>query len=193
MIAKKDRRLARVFLEDRKRVTTATRTTLSLALVSALLFSCASNGSHKAELHSDPAAAFDYLANLKGDWVVQGGDEGPFGWNFDTTARGGVILERLKVGTPTEMTTVHHQEDGALIGSQFCQLGNQPRVLAVESEVKGDLHFECDGRLGGAESHDDLHMHGVHFQMTGERLRVWMDMFKDGELEFETSYQLLRK
>jgi hypothetical protein len=50
-------------------------------------------------------AALEYLKDLKGKWVVQGGDKGEFGWEFDVTSRGSVVTERLKVGTPTEMTT----------------------------------------------------------------------------------------
>lgn len=156
------------------------------------LFACVSPPRPAGNDHPDAQGAFDYLAELKGSWVVQGGNEGVFGWEFDITSRGGVILERLKVGTPTEMTTVYHLENGLLVGSHFCQLGNQPRVIAVSSEAEGDLHFECDGDVGSAESHDDLHMHGVHFQRSGARLHVWMDMYKDGELAFETSYLLVR-
>lgn len=117
----------------------------------------------------DSEAAFDYLRGLQGRWVVQGGDEEPFGWEFDVTSRGGAVVERLKVGTPTEMATVYHLDDGTLVASHYCQLGNQPRLTAVKSKAEGDLHFLCDGDVGSAESHAELHMHGVHFQKKGRR------------------------
>ena len=33
----------------------------------------------------DSPAAFDYLKRLAGRWEVRGGDEGPFGWEFEVT------------------------------------------------------------------------------------------------------------
>ncbi len=51
----------------------------------------------------------------------------------------------------------------------------------------GDLHFVCDGSVGSAESHAELHMHGVHFRRTGDIVSIWMDMTKDGKISFQTS------
>ena len=65
-----------------------------------------------------------------------------FGWTFDLTSRGGAVVERLKVGTPTEMTTVYHLENGKLIGDHYCQLGNQPHLTAVRMDGEGDLLLE---------------------------------------------------
>ena len=92
----------------------------------------------------DSEAAFNYIKGLEGKWVVQGGKEGVFGWEFVVTSRGGVIVERLKVGTPTEMTTVYHLDNGVLVGNHYCQLQNQPNLTAVTSETEGDLHFLCN-------------------------------------------------
>lgn len=142
--------------------------------------------------HPEGDAALDYLRGLQGRWVVQGGDEGPFGWEFDVTSREGVVVERLKVGTPTEMATVYHLDDGTLVASHYCQLGNQPRLTAVKSEAEGDLHFVCDGDVGSTESHAELHMHGVHFQKKGDSLLIWMDMLENGEVAFQTTYELVR-
>lgn len=124
--------------------------------------------------------------------MVQGGEEGPFGWEFDVTSRGGVVVEQLKVGAPTEMATVDHLEDGTLVASHYCQLGNQPRLTAVTSEAEGDLHFVCDGDVGSTESHAELHMHGGHFQKKGDSLLIWMDMLENGEVAFQTTYELVR-
>jgi hypothetical protein len=142
--------------------------------------------------HPDGRAALAYLKALEGEWVVDGGDEGTFGWEFDVTARGGVVVERLKVGTPTEMTTVYHLDHGTLVASHFCQLGNQPRLTAVTSVVEGDLHFVCDGQVGATASHAELHMHGVHFKRTGESVVIWMDMLENGDVAFQTTYTLRR-
>ncbi|MHC4991460.1 MAG: hypothetical protein ACYTGC_10805 [Planctomycetota bacterium] len=165
---------------------------MAFTLIVLSLAACASNPPLLPDPHPDGQAAFDYLKGLEGEWVVQGGDEGPFGWDFDVTSRGSVVVERLKVGTPTEMTTVYHLEDTTLVASHYCQLRNQPRLTAVSTDVEGDLHFVCDGSVGNAESHAELHMHGVHFRKEGENLVIWMDMLENGEVAFRTSYTLVR-
>ncbi len=124
--------------------------------------------------------------------MVNGGKEGKFGWEFDITSRGSIIIERLKVGTPTEMTTIYHLENDRLLGDHYCQLGNQPHLSAVNMDVEGDLHLICDGHVGSTQSHAELHMHAVHFQKKGDSIRVWMDMFENGKVAFQTSYTLVR-
>lgn len=148
--------------------------------------------SHHNAPHPSAQAALDYLKDLDGQWTVDGGKEGTFGWEFDTTSRDAVVLERLKVGTPTEMTTVYSIDDGALVASHFCQLGNHPRLTAVAPSAEGQLDFLCDGHLAAADSHADLHMHGVHFKHVDDSVVIWMDMHKDGQYAFETRYTLKR-
>jgi hypothetical protein len=165
-------------------------TALTLAILS--LGACASNRAAAIHPHPDSQAALEYLKALEGQWVVQGGTEGPLGWKFGVTSRDGVVVERLKVGAPTEMTTVYHLADGSLFANHFCQLANQPRLTAVSSQADGDLHFLCNGDVGNTQSHDELHMHGVHFKKHVDTMTIWMDMFKDGEVAFETSYTIIR-
>jgi len=136
--------------------------------------------------------AISYLKGLEGKWIVQGGEEGIFGWEFDLTSRDGVIIERLKTGTPTEMLTIYNLDDEILRANHFCQLQNQPNLIAVTSEIEGDLHFLCNEQVGNAKSHDELHMHGVHFQKKDSSLVIWMDMYKNGAISFETRYELFR-
>lgn len=80
------------------------------------------------------------------------------------TARDRVIVERLKVGTSTEMSTIYYIDNGRLFANHYCQLNNQPSLTAISSAIDGDLHFECNGQVGNTESHDELHIHGVHFK-----------------------------
>ncbi len=62
----------------------------------------------------------------------------------------------------------------------------------MESDVDGDLHFICDREVGNTQSHNELHMHGVHFKKKGENMMIWMDMFENDSLAFETRYELER-
>lgn len=165
---------------------------VTLTLIGVSLAALAADPEPVSSPHPDREAAFDYLRGLEGRWVVRGEDEGPFGWEFEVTSRGSVVVERLKVGIPTEMTTVYHLDNDGLVASHFCQLGNQPHLRAVASEAEGDLHFECNGDVTSAGSHAELHMHGVHFQKKGDSMLIWMDMLENGEVAFETSYELVR-
>ena len=90
------------------------------------------------------------------------------------------------------MLTIYNLDDGILRANHFCQLQNQPNLIAVNSEVEGDLHFLCNEQVGNTRSHDELHMHGVHFQKKDSSLVVWMDMYKNGAISFETRYELFR-
>jgi hypothetical protein len=165
---------------------------VAFGLIALFVAGCANGPVPAHRTHPDGQAAFDYLKELEGRWVVQGGQEGPFGWEFDVTSRGSVVVERLKVGTDTEMTTVYHLDNGTLVGAHYCQLGNQPRLTAVDTDAEEDLHFVCDGDVASTGSHAELHMHGVHFEKDGERLSIWMDMLENGEVAFQTSYDLVR-
>lgn len=108
------------------------------------------------------------------------------------TARDRVIVERLKVGTSTEMSTIYYIDNGKLFANHYCQLNNQPSLTAISSAIDGDLHFECNGQVGNTESHDELHIHGVHFKKSGDNMVIWMDMMEKGKVAFETRYELVR-
>lgn len=168
---------------------------LSLTIIFTFTAGCTNNVSSNSErvnFLSDNEAAFNYLKGLEGKWLVQGGEEGVFGWEFDLTSRQGVIIERLKVGTPSEMSTVYYLNNGILVGNHYCQLQNQPKLNAVKTEADEDLYFLCNGEVGNTQSHNELHMHGVHFKKNDKSLVIWMDMVEDGEIAFETRYELFK-
>jgi hypothetical protein len=167
---------------------------LYLILITIFIFvnGCANKQSDVQNTLVDSETGFNYLKQLEGKWIVQGGKEGIFRWEFDLTSRDGIIIERLKKGTPTEMLTVYNLDEGILFANHFCQLQNQPKLKAVTSDVEGDLHFLCDGQVGSTKTHDELHMHGVHFQKKDFSLIIWMDMYKNGSKDFVTKYELYR-
>ena len=163
--------------------------------ISLIVICITASTSTQSQSHSplpDTETGINYRKGREGKWIVQGGKEGVFGWEFDLTSREGVIIERLKVGTPTEMLTVYNLDDGILLANHFCQLQNQPNLTAVTSETEGDLHFLCNGQVGNTKSHNELHMHGVHFQKEDLNLIIWMDMYENGEGALETREELTR-
>jgi hypothetical protein len=132
----------------------------------------------------------NYIKALEGDWIVKTQDGSQYGWNFKITSKGGVVIDHQKIGTPTEMLTIYYLDKGKLRADHFCQLQNQPELL--ESESEHDLSFACSGDVGGADSHDELHLHGLHYKKNGEDLDILMDMFKEGEVVKTITYKLQR-
>lgn len=165
---------------------------LVLSLILANAIGCSNEKSNFQNNPIDTEVAFNYLKSLEGKWIFQDGKEGIFGWEFELTSRNGVIVEHLKKGAPTEMLTIYNLDKEILRANHFCQLQNQPVLKAVNSEIEGDLHFICNGQVGNTTSHDELHMHGVHFQKNDTSLIIWMDMYENGKVDFETKYELFR-
>jgi hypothetical protein len=157
-----------------------------------VFFSLLLLGCRPSHSNLDQQKALDYLKSLEGQWIVYGDKESPFFWEFDLTARGNVVQETLKVGTSTEMATTYYMDNGQLIARHFCQLQNQPVLYLTESEIKGDHHFICDEEVGNTQSHNELHMHGVHFLKQSDTLVIWMDMYENNKKAFETRYKMVK-
>ena len=135
--------------------------------------------------------AFEYLKGLEGKWVVQNGKPDAPQWEFEVTSRGSAIVERLLIGTEKEMTTVYHLDNDRLIGTHYCQMKNQPHIVAVSKE--GDnLNFECDGNVTNTKSHQEQHMHNVRYKRMGEDVEVSMDIVKEGQIVSAPAFRLTR-
>ena len=166
---------------------------LALLIIFIGICGCTNKKSEIKNSLTDTEGAMSYLKGLKGKWIaVLDSDQSKYGFEYILSARDGVIIERLRTDIPTEMLTVYNLDNGILRANHFCQLQNQPNLVAVASETEGDLHFLCDEQVGNTASHNELHMHGYHLMKTDSSLIVWMDMHKDGVLAFESRYELFR-
>lgn len=103
-------------------------------------------------------ARLDFVKSLAGRWVAEG-EELNGAFEFSVTAGGHAVQEREMIGTPMEMLTVYHMQGDQLIATHYCMLGNQPRLLAAKSKQKNHVEFECDGKPGNTQSHDEAHIH----------------------------------
>ena len=166
---------------------------LSLLIIFISVFGCANKKSATQNHLTDTKAAINYLKSLEGKWIaILDSDQSKYGFEYILSARDEVIIERLRTDIPTEMLTVYNLDNGILRANHFCQLQNQPNLVAVASETEGDLNFLCDGEVGNTKTHDELHMHGYHLMKTDSGLKVWMDMYQDGEIAFQSRYELFR-
>ena len=135
-----------------------------------------------AEEKIDPR--MEFLQHLDGTWDGDFGDEmGKGVFEFHITAGGSAVEEREMLGTPMEMVTVYYMDGADLVGTHYCMLGNQPRVVAAKTIVDSTLHFTCDGKPGNTASHDEQHIHGWSIRLDDSgQLHYAAQMVVDGNV-----------
>jgi len=148
---------------------------------------------HHPTVVDDPR--FEFLERLEGRWTSPAEGEMPAGvFEFRVTAGGTAIEEREMIGTPMEMLTVYSMDGANLVGTHFCVLGNQPRVVAAETVVDGTLTFACNGKPGNAESHAEEHVHGWSMRFDGAgRLHYFAELVRDGSVTEAPALVLTRQ
>jgi hypothetical protein len=124
-------------------------TTTALALV--LVASSAAAAEEK------PSPEFDRLEALAGEWegtARHAGADKPAATRatYRVVSNGSAVMLITDPGTPHEMVTMFHRDDGALIATHYCAAMNQPRMKAVlPPRSPGQLAFEfLDGTNLGA-------------------------------------------
>lgn len=114
-------------------------------------------------------AEFDKLKSLVGTWkgtADMGGDKPVEVTNtFELTSNGSAILEKVCAGSPHEMTSVYCAEDGKLIMTHYCSVGNHPKMNLLKSS-DNEMDFAMKG-ISGLGSAKEMHMHGMNI--------VWKD------------------
>lgn len=79
---------------------------------------------------------FKGLAANGGNWKGQIPDHANPGkmsdvkMNYKVIANGTAVCETLFAGSPHEMITVYHLDNGTLTATHYCAMGNQPRMSA---------------------------------------------------------------
>ena len=165
---------------------------LVLILILVGLSGCSNKKTEIQDSITNTEEAMTFLRGLEGEWIATlEGDNNQYGFEYTLSARDNVIIERLRTDIPTEMLTVYNVEHNTLKASHFCQLQNQPKLIAVNSG-EGDFNLLCTGEVGNTSNHDEFHMHGYHILKTGKGYKVWMDMFKDGKIVMNNRYELFR-
>ncbi len=144
-------------------------------------------------LADDPR--LDFLKNLAGTWVGEPHHEGdpPTRFEFRVTAGGHAVEAREMAGSPMEMLTVYHLDGSDLVGTHYCMLGNQPRVIAAERIEKDTLRFECSGTPGNETSHDAEHIHGWTIRVDGDTMHYQTNLMADGKSKEASGFKLQRQ
>ena len=141
-------------------------------------------------------AEFVKMKSLVGTWTgkskMHGDKAQKIKVTYSLTAGGSAIIEKLFPGTPNEMTSVYHLEDGKLCMTHYCMLGNCPKMM-LKGSTENSLSFEMKGR-DGISSSKEMHMHALNI--------IWKDKnhisedwisHQDGKAAPSAPFELTRK
>ncbi len=138
--------------------------------------------------------AFERLKELAGAWEGSASGEGGEAeaeadatgqvvHEFEVTASGHVLMERMGPDTDYEMVNMYHLDGADLVLTHYCSAGNQPRMKfnAATSEPNR-LVFDFDG--GTNLETTSSHIHSAEIRLPGkDRLdSAWMAHEGDEEV-----------
>jgi len=157
-------------------------------MIIALVF-CGLAAAADTALADEPAKAitaqeaFAMLKGLAGEWQgrAMDKDKGPeVSVTYRVTANGSVVLETLFPGSDHEMLTLYHLDNGRLVLTHYCAMGNQPRMELDPGSSTARLIFSF---VGGSnlDVGRDVHMHQGRIGLVApDRLENEWDVFRDG-------------
>lgn len=166
------------------------RPLLLLAAALSLSFVAVADESAKNEA----ATAFDKLKELDGTWTGTVGkpDGEAAKIIYKVTAGGSVVMETLFPGTDHEMISMYHLENGELIATHYCALGNQPRMKLSKS-TPAELVFDFVGGAG-IDPEKSMHIHGgtITLRPDGQMEALWR-VFRGGKEIAQNKFFLRRE
>jgi len=125
--------------------------------------------------------AFAMLKGLAGEWQgkAMDRDNGPaIAVTYRVTANGSVVLETLFPGSEHEMLTLYHLDNGKLVLTHYCAMGNQPRMELDPGSSAKCLVFSFAGG-SNLDPARDVHMHqGRVCLVAPDRLENEWDTFR---------------
>src|SRR5258706_2046074 len=137
---------------------------------------------------------FERMKALVGTWKGKADmGQGPmeFTVEYRLLSGGSAIEERIFVGTPKEMVTMYHDQNGKLAITYYCMLANRPGMLLKSSDAK-TLKFDFDPACG-LDAKSEMHMHslGITFEDADTIKQDWK-LFEDGKAKDSHPFTLKR-
>ena len=116
----------------------------------------------------DANAAFARLKSLVGQWEADT-NMGKVQITYELTSGDHVLLEHMKVPSLKEdMVTTYYLDGGKLVLTHYCQLGNQPRMVARRIDLgSGEIAFDFAG-AGNLSSPHAEHMHSATIRLVDD-------------------------
>jgi hypothetical protein len=131
---------------------------------------------HRAQADNLKPLDFGLLASLAGEWLGKDPEGEPMTASYQGASGGTSPVETLTLAEKPAMTTMYHADKGKLMPTNYCALGNQPRMLATMP--KGDaktLAFNFVDATNLAKP-TDTHMHNMslRFQDQDHFTQEWV-------------------
>lgn len=106
------------------------------------------------------ARQFAMLKALEGTWVSSGAEGSVPGAEirYQVTSAGHAVVETIFPGAEHEMVSVYHLDNGRLVMTHYCAMGNQPFFTSEAGTAPDVIKLTCTGAHNTA-SHADPHMH----------------------------------
>src|SRR5258708_38859635 len=125
---------------------------MKILCMTALMMLTLSGQLSAGEPKAPPQASseFERMKSLVGAWKGKADmGQGPmeFTVEYRLLSGGSAIEERIFVGTPKEMVTMYHDQNGKLALTHYCMLANRPGMLLKSSDAK-TLKFDFDPACG---------------------------------------------
>ena len=154
--------------------------------------------SEEPKFQSKPAPdVLNHLIALEGEWIGNHtnhkGEEQQVDLVYRVVSGGTAVEERIFANTPKEMVTVYHGSDeGGIIMTHYCMLGNQPRLQLENSHEKMFKFTFLDGV--GIDRETTGHMGGMKLTVIDENTfkQEW-DYYEKGEVKNTSEFTFTRK
>ncbi len=162
----------------------------SLAIVAGIVVAAA-----PALADEKPSPEFDRIKALAGEWEGtargHGADATSTAASIRVVSAGSAVMLVTDPGSPHEMVTMFHRDDGALVATHYCSAMNQPRMRARPGKDATQLAFEfADGT--------NLRAHPAHMQRlvlsmpdADHHVQEWT--LKDGSARHTMVFDMRRK
>jgi len=140
------------------------------------------------------SAEFEKLKGLVGNWEgtsKMGEKEHPATVSYKLTAADSALVETLFEGTPHEMVTLYHDNDGKLELTHYCALANQPQ-MSLRKSASDSLEFSLIKKMK-KKFGQDPHMHDLTLKFDGDDniIHEWT-LFEKGKKKDITVITLTR-
>ena len=101
---------------------------------------------------------------------------------YRVIAGGSAVEEEMMPGSPEGMTSIYSLDNGNLVMTHYCSIGNQPHLRATKASTPSKMEFECVGGGGNMKSENDMHIHHLvlTFVSDGHFTQEWAAN-KDGK------------
>lgn len=112
----------------------------------------------RVQADNSTAPDFGPLASLVGEWQGKDPDGKPMTVSYQWTGGGTSLVETMTKAQKPVMMTMYHGDNGGLMLTHYCKLGNQPRMRAdrPESDAKTltlQLHRYHESRPANRPTH----------------------------------------